>query len=231
MVRNNLLITLRPQQHTVKPPAAIGGRVGEGEGQGGGTVRGQRRPVQEVGRSEDDVIRAVGAGDGQTEKTVGEAEGAEAWLGRLGDGDVETLRGAQCGQATVTDNHADQISGRRLGNDWPPGEDAADRVNHRSRRGGGQGEGERLRGNIGVRGGVGESDGLAGDERAVGDGGEGGRAVGALLGMTKDADGYWYVDGGKTGGSAIVQVVGLPMGPGLNSLVNFVFLTTAIQVA
>ena len=55
--------------------------------------------------------------------------------------------------------------------------------------------------------------------------------VGALLGMTKDADGYWYVDGGKTGGSAIVQVVGLPMGPGLNSLVNFVFLTTAIQVA
>ena len=55
--------------------------------------------------------------------------------------------------------------------------------------------------------------------------------VGALLGMTKDADGYWYVDGGKTGGSAIVQVVGLPMGPGLNSLVNFVFLTAAIQVA
>jgi hypothetical protein len=55
--------------------------------------------------------------------------------------------------------------------------------------------------------------------------------VGALLGMTKDANGYWYVDGGKTGGSAIVQVVGLPMGPGLNSLVNFVFLTAAIQVA
>ena len=55
--------------------------------------------------------------------------------------------------------------------------------------------------------------------------------VGALLGMTKDANGYWYVDGGKTGGSAVVQVVGLPMGPGLNSLVNFVFLTSAIQVA
>ena len=55
--------------------------------------------------------------------------------------------------------------------------------------------------------------------------------VGAILGMTKDANGYWYVDGGKTGGSAIVQVVGLPMGPGLNSLVNFVFLTAAIQVA
>jgi len=55
--------------------------------------------------------------------------------------------------------------------------------------------------------------------------------VGAILGMTKDANGYWYVDGGKTGGSAVVQVVGLPMGPGLNSLVNFVFLTAAIQVA
>ena len=55
--------------------------------------------------------------------------------------------------------------------------------------------------------------------------------VGAVLGLTKDANGYWYVDGGKTGGSAVVQVVGLPMGPGLNSLVNFVFLTAAIQVA
>ena len=55
--------------------------------------------------------------------------------------------------------------------------------------------------------------------------------VGAILGMTKDANGYWYVDGGKTGGSAVVQVVGLPMGPGLNSLVNFVFLTAAIQEA
>ena len=55
--------------------------------------------------------------------------------------------------------------------------------------------------------------------------------VGAILGLTKDANGYWYVDGGKTGGSAVVQVVGLPMGPGLNSLVNFVFLTAAIQVA
>ena len=55
--------------------------------------------------------------------------------------------------------------------------------------------------------------------------------VGAILGMTKDANGYWYVDGGKTGGSAVVQVVGLPMGPGLNSLVNFVFLNAAIQVA
>jgi hypothetical protein len=55
--------------------------------------------------------------------------------------------------------------------------------------------------------------------------------VGAILGLTKDANGYWYVDGGKTGGSAVVQVVGLPMGPGLNSLVNFVFLTAAIQIA
>ena len=55
--------------------------------------------------------------------------------------------------------------------------------------------------------------------------------VGAILGLTKDANGYWYVDGGKTGVTACVQVVGLPMGPGLNSLVNFVFLTAAIQVA
>lgn len=55
--------------------------------------------------------------------------------------------------------------------------------------------------------------------------------VGAILGLTKDANGYWYVDGGKTGASSCVQVVGLPMGPGLNSLVNFVFVSAAIQVA
>ena len=54
--------------------------------------------------------------------------------------------------------------------------------------------------------------------------------VGAILGLTKDANGYWYVDGGKTGASSCVQVVGLPMGPGLNSLVNFVFLTASVQV-
>ena len=55
--------------------------------------------------------------------------------------------------------------------------------------------------------------------------------VGAILGLTRDANGFWYVDGGKTGGNAVVQVVGLPNGPGLNSLVNFVFLLSAIQVA
>ena len=55
--------------------------------------------------------------------------------------------------------------------------------------------------------------------------------VGAILGLTKDANGYWYVDCGKTGAASCVQVVGLPMGPGLNSLVNFVFLTAAVQVA
>jgi hypothetical protein len=56
--------------------------------------------------------------------------------------------------------------------------------------------------------------------------------VGAIVGLTKSSgDGSWYVDGGKTGGSACVQIVGLPNGPGLNSLVNFVFLTAAVQVA
>ena len=56
--------------------------------------------------------------------------------------------------------------------------------------------------------------------------------VGAILGLTKSTgDGSWYVDGGKTGGSAVLQVVGLPNGPGLNSLVNFVFTIAAIQVA
>jgi len=55
--------------------------------------------------------------------------------------------------------------------------------------------------------------------------------IGLSLGMTKDANGYWYVDGGKTGGSAVVQVVGLPFGSYLNAPVTFVFLSSAIQVA
>jgi hypothetical protein len=55
--------------------------------------------------------------------------------------------------------------------------------------------------------------------------------IGVKYGMTKDANGYWYVDKGKTGGNAIVQIVGLPYGSSLNAPVEFVFLTTAIQVA
>jgi hypothetical protein len=55
--------------------------------------------------------------------------------------------------------------------------------------------------------------------------------IGGSFGMTKDANGFWYVDGGKTGGTAIVQIVRLPYGSFVNAPVDFVFLTTAIQVA
>jgi hypothetical protein len=47
----------------------------------------------------------------------------------------------------------------------------------------------------------------------------------------KDANGYWYIDKNKTGGSAVVQIVALPLGSYLNAPVAFVFLTAAIQVA
>lgn len=55
--------------------------------------------------------------------------------------------------------------------------------------------------------------------------------IGVAYGLTKDANGYWYVDKNKTGGSAVVQIVGLPNGSFLNAPVNFVFLAAAIQVA
>jgi hypothetical protein len=55
--------------------------------------------------------------------------------------------------------------------------------------------------------------------------------IGGSFGMTKDASGFWYVDAAKTGGSAIVQIVRLPYGSFVNAPVDFVFLTTAIQVA
>lgn len=57
--------------------------------------------------------------------------------------------------------------------------------------------------------------------------------LGVNYGLTKDANGFWYVDKNKTGGSAVVQIVGLPAGPlgYVNAPVNFVFLTSAIQVA
>lgn len=55
---------------------------------------------------------------------------------------------------------------------------------------------------------------------------------GKSYGLTKDAAApYWYVDKNKTGGSAVVQIVGLPNGSYVNAPVNFVFLTSAIQVA
>jgi hypothetical protein len=54
--------------------------------------------------------------------------------------------------------------------------------------------------------------------------------LGAKYGLTVDANGFWYVDKGKTGGNAVLQIVALPQGLVLNALVNFVFLTAAVQV-
>lgn len=55
--------------------------------------------------------------------------------------------------------------------------------------------------------------------------------IGKSYGLTVDANGFWYVDKNKTGGSAVVQIIGLPDGSYLNAPVDFVFLTSAIQVA
>jgi hypothetical protein len=56
--------------------------------------------------------------------------------------------------------------------------------------------------------------------------------IGTNFGMTRDANGFWYVDGNKTGGSAIVQFVAFnPLyGSQVNAPVRFVFLAAAIQV-
>ena len=55
--------------------------------------------------------------------------------------------------------------------------------------------------------------------------------IGKSYGLTKSTgDGTWYVDKSKTGGSAVVQIVALPLGSGLNYPVYFQFLTTAIQI-
>lgn len=55
--------------------------------------------------------------------------------------------------------------------------------------------------------------------------------IGVEYGLTVDANGFWYVDKGKTGASAVLQVVGMPNGSYENAPVTFVFLTSAIQVA
>lgn len=58
--------------------------------------------------------------------------------------------------------------------------------------------------------------------------------IGATFGLTKDANGLFYVDRNVTGTSspgAVIQIVALPFGSYVNAPVNFVFLTTAIQVA
>lgn len=54
--------------------------------------------------------------------------------------------------------------------------------------------------------------------------------IGVNYGMTKDANGYWYVDKNKTGANAVLQVIALPLGSYLNAPVNFVFLAAAVQV-
>jgi hypothetical protein len=56
--------------------------------------------------------------------------------------------------------------------------------------------------------------------------------IGKKYGLTADSTwGFFYVDKNKTAGNAVVQIVALPMGSYLNAPVNFVFLTTAVQVA
>jgi hypothetical protein len=56
--------------------------------------------------------------------------------------------------------------------------------------------------------------------------------VGVAYGLTKDSNGYWYVDKNKTGSSAVVQVVGLDLrtAPAAGSLVKFVVLNAAAQL-
>lgn len=54
--------------------------------------------------------------------------------------------------------------------------------------------------------------------------------IGKTYGLTKDANGYWYVDKSKTAGAGCLQVVALPFGSYLNAPVNFVFLASAVQV-
>jgi hypothetical protein len=54
--------------------------------------------------------------------------------------------------------------------------------------------------------------------------------IGVSYGLSVDANGYWYVDKYKTGGSAVLQVVGLPLGSYVNAPVTFVFLAAAVQV-
>ena len=56
-------------------------------------------------------------------------------------------------------------------------------------------------------------------------------SIGVAYGLTVDANGFWYVDKNKTGGNAVLQIVALPFGSYLNAPVNFVFLTSAIQIA
>ena len=52
------------------------------------------------------------------------------------------------------------------------------------------------------------------------------------LGLTVDANGFWYVDAHKTGGSAVVQIVGINPIDGfiVNARVRFKFLPAAEQV-
>jgi hypothetical protein len=54
--------------------------------------------------------------------------------------------------------------------------------------------------------------------------------IGVNYGLTRDANGYWYVDKGKTGAGAVVTVVGIPYGAKPNAPVTFVFMASAVQV-
>lgn len=55
--------------------------------------------------------------------------------------------------------------------------------------------------------------------------------IGKQYGLTKDSNGYWYVDKSKTGASAVVQIVGINPVDGsiVNAKVRFVFIPIAVN--
>lgn len=57
--------------------------------------------------------------------------------------------------------------------------------------------------------------------------------IGTQYGMTIDSNGYWYVDKNKTGGSVVVEIVGLDLrtAPAAGSLVKFIILPGAAQLS
>ena len=57
-----------------------------------------------------------------------------------------------------------------------------------------------------------------------------GSQIGSTFGLTKDANGYWYVDGGVTGANAVVEIVGANPVYGfgqVNGRVRFTFIASA----
>jgi hypothetical protein len=164
---------LRSEFDAVEAGGEGGGlRIQPQPGQGGGIGGGQDCPVHQICGRFDAVVGTEIAGDLELQRATGQRNGLQRGVDGTLDGDGEILGGAHGGRPVVGDDDTEQICGWALGNGGSPIENTVAGIDGGAGGSVRQAEREDLRRQIGIGGGVGEVDGRARNDAAIGDGSE-----------------------------------------------------------